>query len=105
MIFFGIAHLQVPHFIATLIPAWIPGAYFLSWFTGFSFIAAGLSIIARWQIRLASMLLGLMFFLWVVVLHAPRVAASPHNGNEWNSLLVALAVCGASWSIVDDGRS
>ena len=41
--------------------------------------------------------LGLMFFLWVILLHSPRVAASPRNQNEWNSFLVALAICGASW--------
>jgi hypothetical protein len=38
-----------------------------------------------------------MFFLWVVVLHAPRVAASLNNGNEWNSAFVALTMCGAGW--------
>ena len=41
-------------------------------------------------------LLGLMFFLWVVILHAPRVAASPHNGNEWTSAFVALAMSGSA---------
>jgi uncharacterized membrane protein len=97
MIIFGIAHFQVPRFIASLIPPWIPGAYFLAWFTGFAFIAAGFSMITRWRSRWASILLGLMFFLWVVVLHAPRVAASPHNQDEWNSLFIALALCGASW--------
>lgn len=97
MIVFGIDHLLVPRFIATLIPSWIPAPYFLAWFTGFAFIAAGLCIIAHWQLRLASTLLGLMFFLWVVVVHSPRVVASIHNENEWNSLLVALAICGASW--------
>ncbi len=101
MIIFGIAHLQIPTFIASLIPAWMPGAYFLAWFTGFAFIAAGVSIITRWQMRLASMLLGSMFFLWVVVLHAPRVAANLHNGNEWNSLFVALACCGACWILAE----
>jgi uncharacterized membrane protein len=101
MIIFGIAHVQIPTFIASLIPTWIPGAYFLSWFTGFAFIAAGVSMITRWQIRIASLLLGLMFFLWVVVLHAPRVAAHLHNGNEWNSLMVALACCGACWILAE----
>jgi hypothetical protein len=37
-----------------------------------------------------------MFLLWVVVLHAPRVAASPHNGDEWSSLFVALALGGGA---------
>jgi hypothetical protein len=38
-----------------------------------------------------------MFLLWVLVLHAPRVAASPRNGDEVTSLLVALAMGGASF--------
>jgi len=97
MVVFGIDHLLIPRSIAALIPSWIPGAYFLAWFTGFAFIAAGVSIITRWQIRLASILLGLMFFLWVAVVHLPRVLVKLHNPNEWNSLLVALAICGASW--------
>jgi hypothetical protein len=40
-----------------------------------------------------------MFFLWVVILHAPRVYASLHNGDEWSSLFVALAMAGASFFI------
>jgi uncharacterized membrane protein len=97
MIVFGIDHFEVLKFIASLVPSWIPGAFFWSWFTGLAFIAAGVSIITRWQMRLGSALLGLMFFLWVVVLHGPRVAASPHNQDEWNSLLIALAFCGLCW--------
>ena len=97
MIVYGVDHLLIPRFIASLIPPWIPGAYFLAWFTGFGFIAAGICLIIRWRVRLASIMLGLMFFVWVLVLHWWRVAGSLHNENEWNSFLVALAVCGASW--------
>ncbi|MGA3186414.1 MAG: DoxX family membrane protein [Bryobacteraceae bacterium] len=96
MIVFGIAHFQIPKFIASLIPSWIPGALFFAWLTGLVLVLAGLCIITRWQIRLASALLGLMFFLWVLVLHGPRVV-SLHNQNEWNSLFVALAFCGLCW--------
>ena len=35
-----------------------------------------------------------MFFLWVVTLHAPRVAAALHNPDEWNSLFMCLAMSG-----------
>src|SRR6266849_2684556 len=45
---------------------------------------------------LASMGLGLMFLLWFLLLHAPRVAVSPRYGDEWTSAFVALAVsCGS----------
>jgi uncharacterized membrane protein len=101
MVVFGIDHLEVPRFIATLIPAWIPARLFWAWFTGFAFIAAGLSIMTRWKLRLGAGLLGLMFFLWVLLVHAPQIAASPHNGNEWNSGFVALAMCGAAWILTE----
>jgi hypothetical protein len=41
----------------------------------------------------------LALFLWVVTLHAPRVAAALHNGNEWISLFVALAMSGGAFLV------
>lgn len=105
MIVFGIDHFLVLRIIAGLIPSWIPGAWFWANLTGLAFIAAGASIISGKQMRLSAVLLGLMFFLWVVVLHAPRVAAHPHNGNEWNSAFVAFAICGESWVLLMVERS
>jgi hypothetical protein len=49
------------------------------------------------MLRMAAMLLGAMFLLWVVFLHAPRVAGAIRNGNEVTSLFVALAMCGLSF--------
>ena len=77
MIVFGIDHFEILQFIANLIPKWMPGAYFLAAFTGAAFIAAGACIVIRWQMPLAAGMLGLMFFLWVVLLHGPRVAGNP----------------------------
>jgi len=54
---------------------------------------AGVSGIAA---RLACFFLGLMFFLWTVLLHAPRVVTHLNNGDEWSSAFVALAMAGAS---------
>ncbi len=99
MIVFGVAHFQVPAFIASLIPHWMPARLFLAWFTGLAMAAAGISITIRWRLRLFSNLLGLMFLVWVVTLHAPRVVADLHNGDEWNSAFIALAMCGACWFI------
>jgi uncharacterized membrane protein YphA (DoxX/SURF4 family) len=93
-IIFGIQHFLYAPFIAFLIPAWIPAHLFFAYFTGIAFIAAGLSIAFKILYRLSSLLLALMFFLWTVLLHAPRVASKLHNGDEWSSLFVALAMCG-----------
>jgi uncharacterized membrane protein YphA (DoxX/SURF4 family) len=101
---FGITHFLVLRFIASLIPAWIPGRLFWAYFTGAAFVAAGLSIAAKWMDRLAATLLGTMFLLWVLLVHTPRVmgAARSHDPNEWSSAFIALGMCGASWIIARD---
>jgi uncharacterized membrane protein len=96
MFIFGIAHFQVAGFIATLIPAWMPWRLFLAYFTGVAFLAAAFAFALGKYLRVAGMLLGLMFYLWVVLLHGPRVAGALHNADEWNSLFVALAMSGCA---------
>jgi len=66
---------------------------------GIAFIATTLSILSGVKARLAATLLGIMFFTWVFILHLPRVIAASTNGNEWTSLLVALAMSGGSWIV------
>lgn len=97
LVVFGVQHFLYAKFIATLVPAWIPGHLFWAYFVGVAFIGTALSLATKIQGRLAGALLGLMFLLWVVMLHAPRVVAAPHNGNEWTSAMIALAMCGGSF--------
>ena len=99
LLVFGIQHLMYGAFVATLIPKWIPGHLFWAYFVGVAFIAAALAIVSGKLAPLAATLLGIMFFLWVVILHAPRVVAALHNANEWTSLWVALAMSGGAWIV------
>jgi uncharacterized membrane protein len=98
-IVFGIDHFLVLRFIVGLIPAWIPAASFWSYFTGVFFIAAGICIAIRWLDVWAGTVLGIMFLLWFLILHAPRVMSAPHshNPNEWSSAFITLGLCGGSW--------
>jgi uncharacterized membrane protein len=97
MLIFGWQHFEYAAYLATLVPAWLPAHLAWIYFTGAGFIVAGASIATKILGRLAATALGLMFFLWVLVLHAPRVYASLHNADEWSSLFVALAMAGASF--------
>jgi len=97
MIVFGAQHFMYAGFIATLIPGWIPLHLFWVYLTGTGMIVAGLAIATGILAPVASSGLGMMFLLWFLVLHAPRVAASPRNGDEWTSAFVALAVAGGSF--------
>jgi len=97
LVIFGTEHFIYAHFVAALIPSWIPWHLFWAYFTGVAFLAAAASIFTRMQVDLAATLLGIMFLLWVLLLHIPRVATHPRNGTEWTSAFVALAMCGAAF--------
>jgi uncharacterized membrane protein YphA (DoxX/SURF4 family) len=100
---FGITHFLILRFIASLVPAWIPGGLFWAYLTGTAFIVAGVSIATGVLARWGAFWLGIMFLLWFLVLHAPRVVNHPRNPDEWSSMLIALGMCGGSWIVA--GRS
>jgi uncharacterized membrane protein YphA (DoxX/SURF4 family) len=104
LVVFAVQHFMYARFVATLVPAWIPARLFWAYFTGIAFVAAALAIASRKMLRLAAMLLGTMFFLWVVLLHIPRVAGATRNGNEVTSLFVAVAMCGLSFVLAGYGK-
>jgi len=96
---FGLQHFKYAAFLASIVPNWYPMHLVLVYFTGSAMIAAGLAIAVNVLARWACALVGLMFFLWVLTLHGPRVAGAMQNGSEWASLFVALAMAGASWIV------
>jgi uncharacterized membrane protein YphA (DoxX/SURF4 family) len=99
-IVFGIDHFLVIPLIVSLVPGWIPGSgLFWTYLTAIAFIAAGISLAANVLTRWAGFMLGLMFMLWVLVLHGPRVVSPrrSHDPDEWSSALIAVAIWGGSW--------
>ena len=95
---FGVLHFLYRDYVAYVIPAWIPGHMFWALATGVAQLAAGVAIVLDREARLAAVLASVMFGAWVVILHAPRVAADPQP-PEWTSLFVAAAMCGGAWLV------
>ncbi len=95
----GIQHFMYANFVATLVPEWIPGHIFWAYFVGIAFFATAISIVFRIKVELITPLSGVMFLLWVLILHLPRVITNIHTETEWTSLFVALAMSGISFMI------
>ncbi len=102
LVIFGVDHIIFAVFVAGLVPSWIPWHLFWTYFTAFGFIAVAASIVAKRFIWAAGLSLAAMFFLWVIVLHGPRIAQALHNGDEWNSGFVALALSGCGLALACD---
>lgn len=99
MILGGIQHFLFVDFVASLVPAWIPGHVFWTYFAGVALIAGGTGLILPQTVRLAAPLAGLMMFLWVLLLHIPRaMAAAPaQSRNEWTAVFEALTMSGIAF--------
>ncbi|MGZ3765417.1 MAG: hypothetical protein ACXVA2_12180 [Mucilaginibacter sp.] len=99
MVVFGIEHFVYVDFVRTLVPGWIPGTLFWTYFAGVALSAAGIGILLNIQRRLAALLLGVMIFIWLIILHIPLAISDPHsgNGNQWTSVFEALIFSGIAF--------
>lgn len=99
LLVFGIDHFLYAQGVATLVPDWIPGNLFWTYFAGVALIGAGGSIIIKFQLRWVAILTGIMIFIWFLILHIPRAIAMPYllNGNEVTSVMQSLAFSGVSF--------
>src|SRR5713101_6940517 len=101
LVVFGVQHFLYGGFIAGLVPAFMPGRLFWAYFVGIAFFAAAAGILYEEMARPAATMLGVMFFLFLVLLHIPRIVTNSRDGNEWTSGFVALAMCGGAWILAN----
>jgi len=95
---FGVEHLAYPQFAAPMIPAWIPGHYFWAYFTGIALIAGAVSVVIQKNARRAAMLLGILFLLFVLLMHIPRTITGPDQELAFNVVLRDLSFSGGAFA-------
>jgi uncharacterized membrane protein YphA (DoxX/SURF4 family) len=93
---FGFAHFNYIDFTATMVPAWIPFKTFWAWATGAGHLLAGIALLSGIRARLAAACEAAMMGSFVVLLHLPRVIASPDQHVEWIMLAMSSALTGAA---------
>jgi uncharacterized membrane protein YphA (DoxX/SURF4 family) len=96
MVIFGWQHFMYAQFLVNLVQTWLPAHAFWIYFTGTAMMLAGAATATGILARLAGICLGIMFILWFLTLHLPRVLAAVHNQDEITSMFVALAFGGVS---------
>lgn len=95
---FGLGHFTNVSGTASMIPTWMPlGGSFWTVLTGLAFLLAGLAIISRILDVLAARLLGLMLFIFTLIVLLPRALAAPHAHVAWGSNAYNLTAVAAAW--------
>ncbi len=93
---FGAEHFVQAQSMREIVPAWMPVRLFWVYFVGVALFAAATSLVARRQLRLSTTLLGVMFFLFVVMVHVPGALVNPGNRFPWTVVLRETAFAGGA---------
>jgi uncharacterized membrane protein YphA (DoxX/SURF4 family) len=95
----GIQHFLFAGFVATLVPRFIPGAYFWTYFAGIALIAAGIGFCTPPLRRLTAWLAATMVFSWVFLVHVPLIFTV--GPGEWMGVFEALGISGVCLALAE----
>ena len=74
---FAAEHFLTPRFLVQMVPAWMPVRLFWVYFVGTALIAGAISLVTKRFVHLSATLLGVMFFLFVLMLYLPLLSVLP----------------------------
>ncbi len=94
---FGAEHLSGARSIMLGVPSYMPWRLFWAYFVGFALLSASLSIATKIQVRWSGLLFGIMMFLFVAMVHIPRVLASPRDRFAWVIVIREMSFAGGGW--------
>src|SRR3984893_15951652 len=96
---FAPEHFARPMGVADMVLSWMPAHLFWAYFVGCALFAAATSLTVRKFVRLSSTLLGLMFFLFVCMMHISNALADPKNRFAWSFVLRDLSFAAGAWAL------
>lgn len=104
LVFFGIGHFAYVKPTAVLVPAWLPAPVFWAYFTGGTFIAAGVAVLIGVWARLAAALSTLQMGLCIPLVWIPIVAAGHISDFQWGEFVATGALTAGGWVVADSYR-
>ncbi|MFZ1938297.1 MAG: hypothetical protein WBA18_06330 [Terracidiphilus sp.] len=95
---FATEHFAGARDLMQIVPKWLPGPLFWTYFVGVALLAAALSFVAWRCVRLSATLLALLFLIIVATIDLPNLPANLHDRLFWT--LTVRETCFASGAMV-----
>jgi uncharacterized membrane protein len=80
---FAAEHFLAAHDLAGIVPPWLPGSLFWTYFVGAALLAAAISFIAWRHVRWSASLLALLFLIIVATVDLPSLPGHLHERLLW----------------------
>ena len=93
---FAAEHFLAARDLSGVVPRWIPGALFWTYFVGVALLAAAISFIAWRCVRWSASLLALFFLIIVAVVDLPNLPKEVHQRLFWTLTVRELAFAGGA---------
>ncbi|HET7921458.1 MAG TPA: hypothetical protein VFM15_01755 [Gammaproteobacteria bacterium] len=104
LIAFGLSHFFYLNFTAPLVPAWLPGPVGWAYFTGITYLAAGVAVLVGVYARLAAALSTLQMGLFLLLIWIPRGVTGRLSEFQWGEVVVNCALVAAAWLVTESYR-
>jgi uncharacterized membrane protein len=95
---FAAEHFLAARSLSAIVPRWIPGALFWTYFVGAALLAAAISFIAWRYVRWSASLLALLFLIIVATIDLPNLPKHVHERLFWT--LTVRETCFAGGAMV-----
>lgn len=96
---YGIQHFMYAAFVASMIPGWIPFHLFWAYFTGIALIAAAVSMVINLKAKLACLLLGVMLWMFILIIHSPILIGSHFAAGDITSACKDMGLASAAFML------
>jgi uncharacterized membrane protein len=93
---FAAEHFLSARALSTVVPRWIPGALFWTYFVGVALLAAAISFIAWRYVRWSASLLALFFLIIVAIVDLPSLPKELHERLFWTLTVRETAFAGGA---------
>jgi uncharacterized membrane protein len=102
---FAAEHFLAAHILMAIVPRWIPGPLFWTYFVGVALLAAAISFTAWRYVRCSASLLALLFLIIVATIDLPNLPKHAHERLFWTLTVRetafaggAMVLAGSLWS-------
>jgi len=104
LIAFGLSHFFYLNLTAPLVPAWLGWPEGWAYFTGCTYLAAGLGILTGMLARLVASLSALQMGLFVPLVWAPLIASGHMSTFQWGEFVATCVLTASAWVVADSYR-